>query len=116
MGTVPGFPLAFDGGGPAQFMHVNALNSTTMETSYSGGVSSDVLVYPWGDMGKNPVQSAYQFAGTIWMDGYSSADFATYRLYRYDQGRWLTPDPLGGGEEGGQVPFSLVERGGRIPA
>ena len=77
-------------------MHVNALNSTTMETSYSGGVSSDVLVYPWGDMGKNPVQSAYQFAGTIWMDGYSSADFAAYRLYRYDQGRWLTPDPLGG--------------------
>ena len=77
-------------------MHVNALNSTTMETSYSGCVSSDVLVYPWGDMGKNPVQSAYQFAGTIWMDGYSSADFAAYRLYRYDQGRWLTPDPLGG--------------------
>ena len=27
-------------------------DSTTMETNYSGGVSSDVLFYPWGDMGK----------------------------------------------------------------
>jgi RHS repeat-associated protein len=89
-------PLAFDGGGPAQFLHVNALDSTTMETSYSGSVSSDVLFYPWGDMWENPVQRDYQFAGTIWMDGVSSTDFATYRLYRYDQGRWLSPDPLAG--------------------
>ncbi len=88
-------PLAFDGGGAAQFLHVNALDSTTMETSYSGGVSTDVLFYPWGEMWKNPVQTDYQFAGTIWMDGLSSADFATYRLYRYDLGRWLSPDPAG---------------------
>ncbi len=88
-------PLAFDGGGAAQFLHVNALASTTMETSYNGGLSSDVLFYPWGEMWKNPVQTDYQFAGTIWMDGTSSSDFATYRLYRYDQGRWLTPDPAG---------------------
>jgi len=58
-------------------------------------VASDVLFYPWGNLWKNPQMADYQFAGTIGMDSISSADFALNRMYRYDQGRWLTPDPGG---------------------
>lgn len=87
------FPDRF---GETMFPHVNPLGSITMETYYNGAVGTDVLHYPWGDTWTDAGLADYQFAGTIWMDSSSSSDFATYRLYRYDLGRWLTPDPVGG--------------------
>jgi RHS repeat-associated protein len=76
-------------------MHVNALNSSTMETSYSGAVNSDLLYYPWGDLWQDTALQDFQYGGAFYMDWLTSADFTPNRFYRYDLGRWLTPDPLG---------------------
>jgi RHS repeat-associated protein len=89
--------LAFpDRTGESFFPHVNPLGTMTMETYYNGALGTDISFYPWGNIWNYAGLVDYEFAGTIWMDPSASADYATYRLHRYDLGRWLTPDPLGG--------------------
>jgi RHS repeat-associated protein len=83
-------------GAYTSFMHANALNSTTMETPYNGGTPvSDMLYYPQGQIWQDPQAQDYQFAGAFYMDWLTSADVTPNRFYRYDLGRWLTPDPAG---------------------
>ncbi len=67
-----------------------------METYYNGAVGTDATISPWGNWWQTAGLLDFQFAGTIWTDTTASVDYASYRLYRYDLGRWLSPDPLGG--------------------
>jgi RHS repeat-associated protein len=93
-------PLALEGnascGNTARFLHPNVIASTTMETEYNGAVADDVLFYPWGQLWTDAGLMDYQFAGTIWMESGAPIDTATFRLYNFNQGRSMTPDPLGG--------------------
>lgn len=94
--------LAFEWRGSDEetyFPHNNVLGTMTIETDHSGGPADDVLFQPWGQIWNDAGLLDYQFAGTIWTDSYSASDFATYRLYRYNEGRWLTPDPNNAGAD-----------------
>ena len=85
-----------DRGGETLFLHPNPLLSTTIETYYNGGVASDVLFYPWGQVWDHAEVVDFQWAGTLYMDGNPPVDYMTYRLYGGNLSRWITPDPLGG--------------------
>ncbi len=82
--------------GETLFPHVNLLDSITMETYYNGAVGTDAMISPWGNWWQTAGLIDFQFAGTIWTDTAASVDYASYRFYRYDLGRWPSPDPLGG--------------------
>ena len=96
--------LAMYGGDSAHtayFTHANALGSETQTTDYAGNGGQAVLYFPSGQ--KMSVSSSlygstyYQFFASLELydtatDGY----VPPFRYYIPNQGRWLTPDLLGG--------------------
>src|SRR5213594_2326782 len=79
------------------FLHTNLLGSTGMITNHAGTPTQDVLYYPWGQ------RWAYQgslrderFASLGQRDAESALDPTLFRMYTSGQGRWLSPDPIGG--------------------
>jgi RHS repeat-associated protein len=75
------------------FGHVNALGSETQDTEYNGAVTRDALFYPWGQFWV----SRGLFASFSDVDSETIGfDVGRARNYNYTQGRWMTPDPLGG--------------------
>ena len=76
------------------FIHVNALGSAAMESGPAGNVIGDTLFYPWGQTWVLGTPE-WHFATFQYAD---AADLYTTpnRQYSNNQGRWLTPDPLGG--------------------
>jgi RHS repeat-associated protein len=79
------------------FLHTNLLGSTGMITNHAGTPTQDVLYYPWGQ------RWAYQgslrderFASLGQRDSENSLDPTLFRMYSSGQGRWLSPDPIGG--------------------
>jgi len=90
--------LAWYVNGGTTFFHYNALGSSMMNTHQDGNtVSNDVLFYPWGQMWASPVNDYFQFFGNIegW-DWEIGEGVTPNRFYPNYQGRWLSPDPLGG--------------------
>ncbi len=77
------------------FLHANALHSDTQLTDQSGAVTLDLLYYPWGQIWKytGSLVDAH-FAG--FEQGAGSFYTTPTRRYANTQGRWLSPDPLGG--------------------
>src|SRR2546427_812861 len=80
------------------FLHTNLLGSTGMITNHAGTPTQDVLYYPWGQ------RWAYQgslrderFASLGQRDSEATLDPTLFRMYTSNQGRWLSPDPIGGG-------------------
>ena len=90
--------LAWYVNGGTPFFHYNALGSSMMNTHQDGNtVSNDVLFYPWGQMWASPGNDYLEFFGSIpnW-DWEISQGVTPNRYYPNTQGRWLSPDPLGG--------------------
>ncbi|MGH9396345.1 MAG: RHS repeat domain-containing protein, partial [Terriglobia bacterium] len=83
-------------GNDTGFFHDNVLNSTTMESHASGQVSEDLTFYPWGQDWALTGCCGYNFASIPYRDTVSNLDLARFRDYSFGQGRWLSPDPLGG--------------------
>src|SRR5690349_19388572 len=77
------------------FMQGNVLGSSTLVTNESGGVSDDVLFYPWGQM--------WTYAGALQENHFAGSDYryppdldpTQFRNYSSTKGRWLSPDPAG---------------------
>ena len=90
--------LAYNlGGVHTVFLHKDALGSSRQATGPGGGVLQDQLFYPWGQ--------SWQSLGTWQEQGFAAFDYlhtsdnlypTPFRNYAYVQGRWLSPDPLGG--------------------
>ncbi|HUY12154.1 MAG TPA: RHS repeat-associated core domain-containing protein [Terriglobia bacterium] len=85
--------LASYSNGGAGFPHVNALGSDTMATGYGGSVVWDFLAYPWG---RAWTSQEGLFAGFSDVNTMIDTYAGRARQYSFNQGRWLTPDPLGG--------------------
>src|SRR2546427_12560851 len=80
------------------FLHTNLLGSSGTITNHAGNVTQDALYYPWGQ------RWAYQgslrderFASLGQRDSEATLDPTLFRMYTSNQGRWLSPDPIGGG-------------------
>src|SRR3989442_10495085 len=80
------------------FLHGNTLGSTQTITDQAGVVVQDALYYPWGQR--------WAYVGTLWDERFASLgqrdseatlDPTLFRMYTSGQGRWLSPDPIGGG-------------------
>ena len=79
------------------FVHPNVLNSSTMGTNASGSVTKDLLFYPWGQFWQTAgTLFEFHYAGFMGVDPPLGLHSALYRQYSSNQGRWMTPDPLGG--------------------
>src|SRR2546425_5263693 len=79
------------------FLHGNTLGSTQTITDQAGVVVQDALYYPWGQR--------WTYVGTLWDERFASLgqrdseatlDPTLFRTYSSGQGRWLSPDPIGG--------------------
>jgi RHS repeat-associated protein len=82
-------------GGEMDFLHQNALGSTTMVSGYTGGITVDVMFYPWGQEWQGPGGDDNFFASMPWTDAVTG-EMAVFRQYSNQWGRWLSPDPLAG--------------------
>ena len=90
--------LAYNlGGVHTVFLHKDALGSSRQATGPGGGVLQDQLFYPWGQ--------SWQSLGTWQEQGFAAFDYlhtsdnlypTPFRNYASVQGRWLSPDPVGG--------------------
>jgi RHS repeat-associated protein len=77
------------------FLHPNNLGSTGINTDQAGTLAGDVLYYPFGQFWQTLGMHEFHFAGFDFR--YTrSWDPAIFRTYAFNQGRWLSPDPLGG--------------------
>jgi RHS repeat-associated protein len=81
------------------FVHDNALGSTSMKTGSSGNVVKDLVFYPrgqiWQDSSQDSQPVDYFFASMRWRDTLSG-DMTDFRHYSFQWGRWISPDPLAG--------------------
>jgi RHS repeat-associated protein len=97
---LPGRPnfLAYDfSSNQSDFMHANALGSLTTVTNASGTTSGDELYYPWGELWTAVTGTpAYYWGGFDYWNWESDTGPTLYRTYAFSEGRWLSPDPLGG--------------------
>ncbi|MGH9396820.1 MAG: RHS repeat-associated core domain-containing protein, partial [Terriglobia bacterium] len=80
----------------AEFFHANGLGSTVMESNAAGTISEHLMFYPWGQLWAVAGGGGYNFASIPYRDVVSNLDLARFRDYSFGQGRWLSPDPLGG--------------------
>ena len=90
--------LAYNlGGVHTVFLHKDALGSSRQATGPGGGVLQDQLFYPWGQ--------SWQSLGMWQEQGFAAFDYlhtsdnlypTPFRNYASMQGRWLSPDPVGG--------------------
>ncbi|MGH9433906.1 MAG: RHS repeat domain-containing protein, partial [Terriglobia bacterium] len=80
-----------------QFYHANALGSRSMATDAMGNYLEETQY--------NPLGQNWQSTGAVWdqrfggmpiFDADLGLDATAFRMYAPLQGRWLTPDPLGG--------------------
>jgi RHS repeat-associated protein len=68
-----------------------------MGTAANGAASEDYLYYPWGqEWTVAGTATEYHFAGFEWHDSPANLEPALFRNYASTEGRWLSPDPLGG--------------------
>src|SRR5260370_29661416 len=68
-----------------------------MMTSEAGAVVQDQVYYPWGQVWSNAGnQYDTRFASLGKRDDENPLDPTPFRMYASSQGRWLSPDPLGG--------------------
>ncbi len=80
-----------------RFDHVNSLGSTSTVTEAGGSVVDDVLFYPWGqNWGDTSGTEPYLYGSMMPRDRALNLDLTPFRLYASNQGRWLSPDPVGG--------------------
>ena len=79
-------------GSETYLYHMNNLNSTTMTTNHSGTWVDDALFYPWGETWKY----VEDFAGLPYYDTKTTNDFAAFRVYSPNIGRWFSPDSVRG--------------------
>src|SRR5437016_5799495 len=79
------------------FVHHENLGISQTATSETWPVVQDVLHYPWGQQW-DLVGSMFdhRFAGLHARDTESNLDPTAFRMFSSDQGRWFSPDPLGG--------------------
>ena len=84
--------VGFDVNGGMVFLHQNNLNSVTLPTTFDGSVFDDIQYYPWGQYWAG---EGFVFAGMdhYWQDVLHNTPNRQYAFY---EGRWLSPDPLGG--------------------
>jgi len=89
--------LAVYEGSDTYFFHVNNLSSAEMLTNHAGTAVEDIPFYPWGqNTWKLWGSGGYDFAGMPYYDTKTSTNPTMFRFYSQNQGRWLSPDPLGG--------------------
>lgn len=82
------------------FVHVNALQSSTMDTQQDGSIGQDVIFYPWGKLWASAPTSGFQFfAGIPDWDWDMGTGLTQARPYTIGQGRWLSPDPNNAGAD-----------------
>jgi RHS repeat-associated protein len=78
--------------------HPSVLGSTSMMTDQTGAVQLDTTFYPWGQSWQTAGSNSYW---TFAAFGPTQPGTSLYPTpFRHDsstQGRWLSPDPLGGG-------------------
>ncbi len=97
----------------AYFIHPTALGSTSQVTDYSGAMAQDELHYPWGqEWAMVGTLQEERFARLRHRDSEANLDPTQFRMFSSDQGRWLSPDPVGcrdgsGPSEGGAVALGL---------
>ncbi|HKI80020.1 MAG TPA: RHS repeat-associated core domain-containing protein, partial [Pseudodesulfovibrio sp.] len=82
-------------GGTTYMVHENALGSTSMLTGPAGAEKSDFVFLPYGNLWKAGPAYEYHFAGFDFHGGWGFYG-TNARLYHWDLGSWLTPDPTGG--------------------
>ncbi len=97
---VPGTddPIAQTTSSGTCFLHEFGAGSVTSVTNVSQGLQSSYLHDPYGDaiQDAGPVSSPYRCAGGQWDAGPGPA-YDRARFYDPTTGRFLSPDPLGGG-------------------
>jgi RHS repeat-associated protein len=89
--------LAFDNQGANEsFEHPNALGSIGMVTQYNGAALSDQQFYPWGTPWNIVNGTDVNWASTNGAERFEGLASTPNRDYSLGEGRWLSPDPLGG--------------------
>jgi len=83
-------------GNGTRFFHVNALGSVGMATKETGAYEYETLHYPWGQTWVNGWAWDARFASLPIYDYDLNLDVTLFRLYAPIQGRWISPDPVGG--------------------
>jgi RHS repeat-associated protein len=84
------------------FLHANHLHSDVQVTDHTGAVKLDLLYYPWGQ--------TWTYSGSM-VDAHfagfqrAAGTFYTTPTRRYSnvEGRWMSPDPMGGHYEDPQT-------------
>ncbi len=81
------------------FFHRNALGSVGYTTQANGSYYEEYVYYPWGQIWANPVGRQYEqrFASMPFLDTVDPIFGTPFRTQEPRLGRWLSPDPLGGG-------------------
>jgi RHS repeat-associated protein len=72
----------------------NHLDSTSIVTDQTGTPVRDMLFYPWGQTWRQ-IGNNYdtRFAAFQQREFNSGLDPTANRMYSWNQGRWLSPDP-----------------------
>ncbi len=84
-------------GSETEYLHADALETTTAMTNQSDTLEQDSVYLPWGDeLASSGSRNAVFFAGMRERDGVTQLDRTPARDYSSALGRWLSPDPLGG--------------------
>src|SRR5437867_2250341 len=78
--------------------HPNVVGSSTMVTDQTGAVVQDATYYPWGQLWQSPGSFGgnWNFAAFGVLEPTTNLSPTPFRRYSSTQGRWLSPDPLGG--------------------
>src|SRR3989454_5485526 len=78
--------------------HPNVVGSSTMVTDQTGAVVQDATYYSWGQLWQSPGSFAgnWNFAAFGVLEPTTNLYPTPFRRYSSTQGRWLSPDPLGG--------------------
>ena len=89
--------LATYANGTTYFNHADGLGTERARTAVNGSIYQTCTSLPFGDgqscVGTDP--TPYHFTG-LPRDTETGNDSALFRYFDYAQGRWLSPDPLGG--------------------
>jgi RHS repeat-associated protein len=81
--------------GTTYFIHPDTLGTTRVVTNMSAGVADSYDYMPFGEQFNGGATTPMKFAG-MYGDSESSLYHTLARQYPATQGRWLSPDPLGG--------------------
>jgi RHS repeat-associated protein len=92
-----GRPVAYYSGGNAHFEHQDWLGTERMRTTYNGSVEGSFISLPFGDgQSTSGTDGDANHYAELDHDNESDTEYAQFRQYSNEQGRWHSPDPYSG--------------------